>query len=211
MGSHSREFESRNMGMNYASRPVASADPRTETRLRNKRTMLSPTTLFDSGTIRTREKMGASHRKKDVETAVAEGLMTLKSFGHLCDVSARDFERWFQAETPYPDVTMEEVIDEPLLVMHEIVEIDEVKKSGLTLEKDAIITNLELVDKAHFKAAQIEMEVALALGNRKHVSERLKDIRNWSWDPLTSPDMKRRYSDFADRVSSALTEPMRKR
>ena len=141
-----------------------------------------------------------------VEAALAEGLNTLRSHGHFCDVSVQDFRRWFRAETPYPDITMEDVVRNPFLVVHEIVEIDEVKKNGLGLEKDVIINNLERVDRAHLKAAKIEIDVALAARNRKHISERLKDIRAWSKDPLTGPEMRREYSELANRAARSLAK-----
>jgi hypothetical protein len=45
------------------------------------------------------------------------------------------FERWFQAETPHPRRWGDEVTLSSLLMVHRIVEIDEVEKSGLELER----------------------------------------------------------------------------
>jgi hypothetical protein len=131
----------------------------------------------------------------DTERAVSEGLETLRSHGHSCDVSAADFELWFRADTPYPDIGIEDVIQNPLLVVHEIVEIDEIKRMGLDMsKKDVIISNLELVDRAHLKAAQIEIEIAYAMKNRAHLAERVHDIGNWSKDPLVELEMRASYS-----------------
>jgi len=131
----------------------------------------------------------------DIERAVSEGLETLRSHGHFCDVSAADLELWFCADTPYPDIGIEDVIRNPFLVVHEIVEIDEVKKMGLDIgRKDVIISDMELVDRAHLKAAQIEIEIAYATKNRAHLAERIHDIGNWSKDPLVEPEMRARYA-----------------
>jgi hypothetical protein len=143
----------------------------------------------------------------DVEHAVSEGLKTLRSHGHFCDVSAADLECWFRADTQYPDIGIEDVIRNPLLVLHEIVEIDEVKKMGLDInKKNVIISNLELVDKAHLKAAQIEIEIAYATKNRAHLSERIHDIGNWSKDPTVEPEMRTRYAGMRKKARSMLTQ-----
>jgi hypothetical protein len=131
----------------------------------------------------------------DIERAVSEGLKTLRSHGRSCDVSAADLECWFRADTPYPDIGIEDIIRNPVLVVHEIVEIDVVKKMGLDIgKKDVIISNLELVDRAHLEAAQIEIEIAYATKNRAHLAERIRDIANWSKDPIVEPEMRANYA-----------------
>lgn len=75
------------------------------------------------------------------------------------------------------------------------MEIDEIKKIGLDMhKKDVIISNLRLVDRAHLKAAQIEMEIAYAMKNRAHIAEMIHAIGNWSKDPLVEPEMRERYA-----------------
>lgn len=141
-----------------------------------------------------------------LEGKLREGLELLESHGHECDVSPADFCLWFRADTPYPDISMDEVLQNPLLVVHELVEIDEVKRLGLALTKDAIISNLELVDKAHLKAAEVEMKIATAMKETAHLADRLRDIRAWSQDSLTEPDMRKRYEHLAEEVSRALAQ-----
>lgn len=147
---------------------------------------------------------GIEEQKMSVEDALEEASETLRAHGHSCAVSVRDFEDWFRADTPYPDLTIEEVIVNPLLVIHEVVEIDQVKKLGLRIDRRVILDNLELVDKAHFLAAQVEIEIAIARRDVHHLAERLEDIRSWSKDPLTGPQMRLRYSGLADDVADAL-------
>jgi len=43
-------------------------------------------------------------------------------------VSAEDLIKYFEAETPYTDISSTEVLKEPLLVVHELVELSEAKK-----------------------------------------------------------------------------------
>ena len=143
----------------------------------------------------------------DIERAVSDGLKTLRSHGHSCDVTAADLELWFRADTPYPDIGIEDVMRNPLLVVHEIVEIDEIKKMGLDMgRKDVIISNLELVDKAHLKAARIEIEIAYAMKNRAHIAEMINAIGNWSKDPLVEPEMRARYAKMQQVAEGMLIQ-----
>lgn len=143
----------------------------------------------------------------NIERAVSEGLKTLRSHGRSCDDSAEDLKRWFRADTLYPDIGIEDVIRNPLLVVHEIVEIDEVKKMGLDIGmKDVIISNLELVDRAHLKAARIEMEIAYAMKNRTHLAERIDDISNWSKDPSVEPEMRAKYAKMHLEAKGMLSQ-----
>ncbi len=74
----------------------------------------------------------------DIERAVSEGLKTLWSRCRTYDVSVADLERWFRADTPYPDIGIEDVNLNPLLVVHEIVEIDEIRMMGLDMDKKGV-------------------------------------------------------------------------
>ncbi len=141
-----------------------------------------------------------------LEEKLREGRELLDSHGHKCDVSPADFDAWFQADTPYPDISMDEVLLNPMLVVHELVEIDEVKRLGLALTKDVIVSNLGLVDRAHLKAAEVEIKIAAALKNVNHLVERIKDVRAWSRDPLTEPEMRRRYAHLAEEMSRTIAE-----
>lgn len=128
----------------------------------------------------------------------------LKEYGYPCEVSEEDLVRWFQAETPYPDIGLEEVLKNPLLVVHELVEIDAVKRMGLTLVKDVIVKNLERVEEAHYEAARVELELAAATGNLEHIGSRVKNIKNWSEDPLVVPELKRKYRELYSSASQLL-------
>lgn len=43
-------------------------------------------------------------------------------------MSAEGLIKYFEAETPYTDISSTEVLKEPLLVVHELVELSEAKK-----------------------------------------------------------------------------------
>ena len=109
-------------------------------------------------------------------------------------MTAEDLVQWFEADTPYDqDFGLEEAIAIPLIVVHELVEIENVKQMGLRLTKDVIINNLNKVDDAHLKATEIELQLAKSTKNVGHIRDRLKDINTWINDPSVTPENKESY------------------
>jgi len=67
---------------------------------------------------------------EEVEKAVisVEKLSEKHGYKLPANVSAEDLIKYFEAETPYTDISSTEVLKEPLLVVHELVELSEAKK-----------------------------------------------------------------------------------
>jgi hypothetical protein len=142
--------------------------------------------------------------RSDIENALQSAMLALAKLGKTCEVSAEDIAKWFEADTLYPDITLDEVLKDPWLVVHEIVEIDAVKKAGLVLTKDVIITHLAEVDRAHYEAAMIELKIAAKNKDATHLMDRIPDIRNWSKDPHVLPEMRARYARLCSETEQAL-------
>lgn len=140
----------------------------------------------------------------DIENALQSAMQVLARLGRTCDVSAEDVAKWFEADTMYPDITLDEVLKNPWLVVHEIVEIDAVKKAGLVLTKDVIIANPEEVDRAHCEAATVELRIAAKNKDAAHLRDRIPDIRGWSKDPHVLPEMRARYARLCSETEQAL-------
>jgi hypothetical protein len=154
--------------------------------------------------------------KAEVERAVLEAKRVLAEHGHECSTTADELILWFSADTPFEDTTLDGVLGRPLIVIHELVEIHHVKRRGLGLTQDVIVKNLEQVDEAHYEAAEVELDIALRLGEMSHVAGRLKDVEQWSIDPTVVPAMKAKYRGMMVRYAKALEklgdkEPKRRR
>ncbi len=69
--------------------------------------------------------------EEELRTAVARahGILAQQLIG--VSASDEDLRRWFAAETAYPDLSLEEVLAKPLLVVHELVEISETRRMGI--------------------------------------------------------------------------------
>jgi hypothetical protein len=140
-----------------------------------------------------------------VGLAVEEARRMLSENGYHCDVEVSDLVKWFEADTVYDqDFGLDKVIGVPLLVVHELVEIDNVKRMGLALTKDVILKNQEAVDTAHIRATEVEMQVALSVGDLDHVRSRLRDLTSWVEDPSVTAEHRKELESLRASVSAAL-------
>jgi len=150
-------------------------------------------------------RCGCIIRDSEVERAVREARKLLEDHGYDCSTTADDLRRWFDADTPFDeDFGLAEVLRHPLIVVHELVEIDGVKRMGLSLTKDVIVNNLEKVDDAHMAATEAELRIAIALRDVKHIRNRLKNIKMWSEDSTVTSENKEKYRELYSKTVRAL-------
>lgn len=117
--------------------------------------------------------------REDIDAAVDKAKDLLLECGLSVDTTTDELIDWFATELPQADIELGEVVLNPLLVVHELVEIDEMLKMGFVLTKDVIIKNPDKVDDAHLIAAKIEMKIARDIGAAEHIRDRIKDIERW--------------------------------
>ncbi len=148
--------------------------------------------------------MGSFPPRARFESAIRDGNARLarNGFPHRC--SADELRAWLRTDTPYPNPSPADLLDSPLLVVHEIVEIEEVKRRGLRITKDVIVRNPETINDAHLVAARAELAIAAKEGDRGHVASRYVDLRGWCEDPLLTPSQRAAYNAFRDRVKAWL-------
>jgi hypothetical protein len=148
----------------------------------------------------------------EINQAVQEAKQLLKDHGYDCTTTADDLRRWFEADTPFDEnFGLNEVLKQPLIVIHELVEIENVKQMGLSLSKDVIIKNLEKVDDAHMIATEVELKIAIALRDVDHIRDRLENIRIWSEDDTVTPENKEKYRRMHSETLNALQSLSEKR
>jgi uncharacterized repeat protein (TIGR04076 family) len=85
-------------------------------------------------------------------------------------------------------------------VAHEVVEVAELKRMGLDITKGVIVENVDQVYAAHLKAAKVEIELAMAMGDVAHVQERLPAFGSWTEDPLVPPELEGAYEELCAEV-----------
>lgn len=130
---------------------------------------------------------------EQIREAVDQAKSLLRKHDLICTTSIADLKAWFEAETPFENSNLDEVIRNRFFVIHELVEIEEVRKMGLQIGKRTIVDNLDKVDVAHLRATRVELMVALSLGDREHIAGRLPDIEMWIADDTVTPSQKKEY------------------
>ncbi len=142
----------------------------------------------------------------EVEAAVARAKELMSANGLECSTTASDVMRYFEAYPYEADMTLDVVIKFPLLVVHELVEIEGLKKFGVRLDRDSILNDPAQVEEAHYLAATLEMNLAYSLRDRNHVKMRLGVIRTWLLDDRIDNGYKALYAELYARVISMLDE-----
>lgn len=148
--------------------------------------------------------MRPSDREASAAKAFSDAQALLAKAGVHTDTTLDDLRRWFLTDTPYPDIGLDQVLENRLLLVHEIVEINEVKKMGLGLGKDVIIKHNDPVYEAHLKAAEVEIELAIALKDNSHIRYRLDHIKSWCKDPLLPKRLRHRCQTLYEKARSAV-------
>ena len=122
---------------------------------------------------------------KKVEQKVSKAKQVLKKYNLNVDVTPEDLISYFQATTIEEDTTtLGDVLKNPFLLIHELVEINEMKKQGLRVTKNVIIENVDSVYDAHLIATEVELAVAYESGDIQHIKNRIGNIESWLEDPL---------------------------
>jgi hypothetical protein len=100
----------------------------------------------------------------EIDAKIARAERALKQLGYSrIDVSAREFYDWMTGEIFSDDpTTLRDVLGNEYLMIHEMVEISEIKKMGRTIDKRVIVDSPKLVIyDAHLTAMETELEYAL--------------------------------------------------
>ncbi|MBN1329731.1 MAG: hypothetical protein JXA54_09685 [Candidatus Heimdallarchaeota archaeon] len=96
----------------------------------------------------------------------------------------QELQAYFEGEAPSGDsITLDMVLQSKWLIIHELIEITELKKQGFTISSELLLKCPEEVFNAHLIATEWELDLATKEGDHKWVQQRLKDIQNWLEDP----------------------------
>jgi len=113
---------------------------------------------------------------------------------------------YLTADTPYPDLSSKAILSDDLWLIHELIEINELKKMGIAITgKDLIMKNLEKVYEAHLKALKLELLIAQKLGRLDHIERSFKNLKNIVHnDPLVPSYLRSAFKDMLEKYRSAL-------
>ena len=148
---------------------------------------------------------GSSIPLERYAVALRDARPILRRHGYDHDISAEDLLTYAEADTFYPSaISWDEILKDRSMVVHEIVEIAELKRMGLEITGDVIVRNLEEIYEAHLRATEVEMGIALEIGDHGHVRSRLQAVEDWIGDPLMPSRLQAEYDDLYDRLQQVL-------
>jgi len=117
-------------------------------------------------------------------------------------ISSREFYDYLTGETPTGDkITIHDVLSNEYLVVHEVAEISELKKKGVSINKYTVMKCLDRVYEAHYVAAEHEFDYALSKSDLSWLRLRLVHARGWLDDPCLPKELSRRCESLIREYS----------
>lgn len=110
-----------------------------------------------------------------INIKMKEATRILKQLGYQSEhISAQEFYDYMTGETPTGDIiTLQDVLDNEFLMVHEVVEISELKKMGVPIDKQTVMRFYPKVYNAHFVAIDYELTYASSKGDYGWIKRRL--------------------------------------
>jgi hypothetical protein len=114
---------------------------------------------------------------EEINEKIKRAREALKSIDYVTEnVSAQEFHDYMTGEIFSEDTTtLQDVLGNEFLMVHELSEMSELKKMGRIIDKRVIVDSPKtVIYKAHFKAMELELEYALFKKDYFWIKVRLK-------------------------------------
>lgn len=123
--------------------------------------------------------------KLEISSKVDEAMKILKVLGYRSEtITPEEFYDYMTGETPTGDlITLTDILNNEFLMVHEVVEISELKKRDIPINKQTIIQFYTEVFKVHFTALNYELTYALNKQHYEWIRSRLTDTERQLNDP----------------------------
>lgn len=119
-------------------------------------------------------------------------------------ISPREFYDYMTGETPTGDtITILDVLDNEFLMIHEAVEISELKKHRIPINTQTVMKVHPRVYENHFKATEYELTYALNTKHYEWIRLRMAHAKSWLEDPNLSPSLARKCQALIEKFSKA--------
>jgi hypothetical protein len=151
-----------------------------------------------------------------INSAIEKVVEALRQFGYGdVDVSAREFYDYLTGEIFSDDpTTIRDVLGNEYIMMHELVEMSELKKIGRKIDKRVIMdTPRSAFYTTHLNALETELKYALYKGDTYWVKFRLKLFKESEADDPNLPEELRPrveeiYEKYRGLAKQASEQPM---
>ena len=144
---------------------------------------------------------------EEIKGKIKRAREALKSIGYVAeDVSAQEFHDYMTGEIFSEDTTtLQDVLGNEYLMVHELSEMSELKKMGRTIDKRVIVDSPKtVIYKAHFKAIELELQYAMLKKDHFWVKVRLKQHKEsvLEDDPNLPESLKPRGEEILRKFSN---------
>jgi len=102
-------------------------------------------------------------------------------------------------------IPLEEVLSNEFLMLHEVVEISELKKKGITIGEMTVVNcHPKTIYETHITAAEYEIKYALNKGDLAYVKLRLAYMREWLEDENLPKELAPKLKSMVEKFSNLL-------
>jgi len=121
-------------------------------------------------------------------------------------ISPREFFDYMTGETPTGDIiTIVDVLENVFLMIYEVVEISELKKLGISINKRTVMMTFpNPINEAHYTAIQYELDYALSSKNYDWSKIRMKHSKFWLEDKDLPQHLIAGYKALIEKFSKTL-------
>ena len=132
------------------------------------------------------------------------------------DLQPRELLEYLTGPTATGDeTTLDEILGSRYLMLHEAVEILELKRRGIPIDDRTIMDHPVETYEAHLRATEVELSLAEGEDDRRWLERRLRDVESWLRDPNLPPHLRpycegllRRFREkkagaYSDRLEEA--------
>jgi hypothetical protein len=145
----------------------------------------------------------------DVESKIEATVKALKSIGYVVgEVSAQEFYDYMTGDIFSEDpTTLDDVLGSEYLMVHELVEINELKKMGRIISKRVIVDSPRaVIYDAHFTAMETELNYALHKKDYFWVKIRLRHYKEsvLDDDPNLPGELRPRAEELFEKFRKTL-------
>jgi hypothetical protein len=121
------------------------------------------------------------------------------------EITPEELIEYFSGDTPTGDTTtLRMVIENPWLLLHELVELKQLKMMGFTISRRLLWKHPKELFAAHVTATECELEAAFEAGDLEWVDTRTQLIPMWLENSDISPDMRERCLVLMKKYASVL-------
>jgi ribosomal protein L14E/L6E/L27E len=153
-----------------------------------------------------RREFSYSSLLKKLVLKLSEAAKALKEMGYESQtISPREFYDYMTGETPTGDtITIVDVLDNKFLMIHEVVEISELKKKRVPINKQTVMNTYTSVVETHYTATEYELDYATDKKDYEWLKMRMNHAKSWLEEPNMPHQLVQRHRNLMKKLSKAL-------